>query len=79
MDEILVKNGLKLRLVSTDFAEEAFGVVEKNREHLERWLPWVHTTITVANEWEYFETSARRHKEGKCMEMGVFLVDETCR
>lgn len=72
MDEILVSDNLKLRLVDVGFASEAFAVVEKNRKCLEKWLPWVSQTTSVNDELEYFEGSLQRNREGKCMEMGIF-------
>ena len=37
----------ELRLLEERHAEELFALIERNREHLGRWIPWVpqHTTV----------------------------------
>ncbi len=49
----------ELRLVSTADARELFGVVDANRAHLRRWLPWVDST-TSASDLEVFLKTAQK-------------------
>lgn len=36
-----------MRMVTPDDAAELFGVIEKNREHLKKWMPWVDHNIKL--------------------------------
>lgn len=45
---IPVDNGLVLRQIETQDAEELFAVADRNREHLREWLPWLDHTKEVA-------------------------------
>lgn len=40
----VIDDELSLRLLEPCHAEEVFAVVDANRAHLSRWLPWVDTT-----------------------------------
>lgn len=40
----IVDDDLSLRLFEPQHAEEIFVVVDANRQHLSRWLPWADTT-----------------------------------
>lgn len=73
MNEILVDKDLKLQLVGLDqeFANEAYKVVDRNRELLQEWLPWAKMTKCSDDELDYFRNSLQRFKEGKCMEMCI--------
>ena len=37
----------ELRLLEERHAEELTNLIDRNREHLRAWLPWVDTTRTV--------------------------------
>ena len=65
--EIIKDGDLELRRVKPtfDLAKEVFSIVERNREYLGRWLPWVERVKNVEdqydglngvykNEWSYF-------------------------
>ncbi len=42
-----LRDGFELRLLEERHADELFAAVDRNREHLRRWLPWVDATKTV--------------------------------
>ncbi len=46
MFEAHIDDDLMLRTLSEDDAEELFGVVDANREHLREWLPWLDDNTT---------------------------------
>ena len=45
MNPIQIKNDAYLRLLETKDAQELFEAVDRNRERLTRWMPWVATTL----------------------------------
>ncbi len=45
--ELRLDQDLALRLVQPDDAEELFGLVDANRQHLRQWLAWVDRTTKV--------------------------------
>src|SRR5690606_12786019 len=45
----IVDGDLSLRLFEPQHAEEVFVVVDANRGHLARWLPWADTTTEPAH------------------------------
>jgi ribosomal-protein-serine acetyltransferase len=52
-----VDDRLVLRLPQEWFAQEIFDVVEANREHIARWLPWTDKTTEVAHTRAWIKTS----------------------
>src|ERR1700686_3196377 len=41
-----LREDFELRLLEEHHASEVFAAVERNREHLRQWLPWVDATRT---------------------------------
>ena len=50
-----------LRLISHNDAERLFTTVEKNREFLREWLPWVDETNTVEDINTFIRTSLKQY------------------
>lgn len=58
-----IDDDLILHQPQVDFAEELFALVNTNRTHLEKWLPWVKETKT-ADDSRQFLKEARRFNQG---------------
>jgi ribosomal-protein-serine acetyltransferase len=52
--------GAWLRLLEEADAEELFALTDRNRAHLERWLPWVPATRTAHDTLEFIRTTRRQ-------------------
>jgi ribosomal-protein-serine acetyltransferase len=52
--------GCSLRLFEEADAEELFGLIDENREHLGPWLPWVEGTRDPAATLEFIRTTRRQ-------------------
>src|SRR4051794_16981878 len=50
----------ELRLVETRHCEDVFAMVEKNRAHLRRWMPWVDGSKTVEDVRKWQATAAEQ-------------------
>ena len=42
-----LRDGFEIRLLEERHADEMFAAVDRNREHLRQWLPWVDATKTA--------------------------------
>jgi ribosomal-protein-serine acetyltransferase len=49
MQTIRIDDESELRTYEEEHAEEVFAVVDRNREYLREWLPWVDNTVSVEN------------------------------
>lgn len=48
-----VAPGIEMRQFEPRDAEAVFAVVERNREHLRQWLPWVDRTRSAEDIWQF--------------------------
>ncbi|MDP7002393.1 MAG: GNAT family protein [Candidatus Thalassarchaeaceae archaeon] len=48
--ELLVEDGIELRIALEENAEELFLLIEANREYLREWLPWLDDVNSVNDE-----------------------------
>ncbi len=56
MFPITVQPSVTLRLFTAADAEPMFRLIDRNREHLRRWLPWVDATTSPADFASWVET-----------------------
>jgi ribosomal-protein-serine acetyltransferase len=54
-------------------AEEIFSSVERNREHLRRFLPWVDSTHGVQNVRNFLADAIEAYERGEEMHGGIFV------
>ena len=55
-----VTDELQLRVLEVRHAEEIFAVVDRNRVHLRRWLPWVDSDRSPADTRKFCESALRQ-------------------
>jgi ribosomal-protein-serine acetyltransferase len=60
-----IGNNIKLEMYTPFDAEELFNVVEKNRDYLREWLPWVDSTKEVNDIRAFLEKSIKSYSEKK--------------
>jgi ribosomal-protein-serine acetyltransferase len=56
----VLPRGCALRLLEESDAEELFALVDRNRDHLLPWLPWLHGTRDPAATLEFIRTTRRQ-------------------
>ena len=62
--ELLVEQGLELRQIRLDDAEDLFAAVDANREYLREWLPWLDGTNNVDDETSFIASTLEEYGRG---------------
>ncbi|MFW5968756.1 MAG: RimJ/RimL family protein N-acetyltransferase, partial [Persicimonas sp.] len=58
-----IDDDLELRLHEEHHAEEMYALVDKNRAHIGRWLPFVDYTDAVSDTLEFIRGARKRWAE----------------
>lgn len=70
----LVEGVMARRWEITD-ADAVFPVVERNRERLAPWMPWVPQTHSVSDIRAFMRAAHERYLQGTAVDLGVFEGD----
>jgi ribosomal-protein-serine acetyltransferase len=62
----------ELRLLEPRYAEEVFALVDCNREHLRKWMPWVDETKTVGDSIKFIKEGLLRLAEKGSFDAGIW-------
>jgi len=73
MFRCLVADNIEIRLFEERHAEEIFATVERNREHLRRWLPWVDRTRSADDIRAFLENALAGFSRGEELHAGIWL------
>lgn len=66
---------VELRLFEEADVQDLFQLIERNRAHLRRWLPWVDYETSVEDSWSFVKRSAQRYMDNEGFSMGVRYLD----
>lgn len=69
---IPVRENLELRFRTEADAEACFLLVDKNRNYLRQWLPWVDATITVDDTRAYIQSCISNSEKEESFDFGVW-------
>jgi ribosomal-protein-serine acetyltransferase len=69
---IHVDDEIELRLHEPRHAEALFRLVDANREHLRRWLPWVDASMSAEDTRSYIQQMLHALAEGKEYGFAIF-------
>lgn len=67
-----VDDGIELRLLQPQDAEAVFAVVDRNRGHLGRFLPWVDRTHSVEDIGTFFTGAVAAFHRGEELHAGIW-------
>jgi ribosomal-protein-serine acetyltransferase len=70
-----VADGLEIRQLAAAEAETVFAVVDRNREYLRQWLPWVDFTRTAADVTRFIAQAGAQWHSGLGPNAGIWLED----
>lgn len=70
--ELKINEKLSLKERQTEDAQELFDLVDKNRERLRVYMPWIDSTLSVKDTEEYILKNIEKHKEvGNVYDFGI--------
>jgi len=64
-------DGRTLRQLEDADAEELFGLIDANREHLANWMPFVGQTRTVADSLAFIRAARRQWEENRGVQLAI--------
>lgn len=75
MFRALIRDSLELRLLETQQAEVVFALVDRDRQYLRTWLPWVDATISSANTLYFIRSAQSQYADGDGFHAGIWWQD----
>ena len=70
---LLVCNSmLELRSFHIEMADDLFALVEKNREHLQKWLTWVPHNKSPSDSLSFFRDGPKSVEQDQAFRGGIF-------
>lgn len=73
---ITVRDGLELRRRSESDAEAVFQVIDKNRNYLKQWLPWLDDSKTVDDLRKYIRSDAMEFEKKEGCDFGIWYAGQ---
>jgi ribosomal-protein-serine acetyltransferase len=74
--EAVVDKGLVLRLLEPRHAQALFDLIERSRDHLGYWFPWVEETRAVEASRAFIQESLEQFARGDGFQLGIWLDSE---
>lgn len=74
--EIQINEKLFLKMRNAEDVEATFLLIDKNREHLKPWLPWVDTTLTTEDTKKYLEGELEKFEKKTAADFGILYEGE---
>jgi len=69
-------NDIQLSLSIPQYADELYKLVDKNRDFLKQWLPWVETATKPSDTKKFIETQLSRFQRGEALHVTIFHGDK---
>src|SRR5438045_1733638 len=67
-----ISAAIELALLRSEHAVELFTVIERNRQHLRRWLPWLDSVKTVDDEAAFLRLCEEQLANNIAFNCGIF-------
>ncbi|MEX0799345.1 MAG: GNAT family protein [Bacteriovoracaceae bacterium] len=71
-----LNNGLTLKKLETRAGKAVFELVDKNRDHLRQWLPWVDSTKKEEDSLAFIESTLQQFERNKSLQCGIWFKGE---
>ena len=72
---IIIDENVQLELIARKHANELYDAVDKNREHLSEFLPWVSKMQSLADFQQYIENCEALYEQKKEISFAILLDD----
>jgi ribosomal-protein-serine acetyltransferase len=76
MFALRIRDDCELKLVEERHARAIFACVDKHRDSLRQWLPWVDASVSVDFTRNFIRTSLARFAEECSLQAGVWVGEE---
>jgi ribosomal-protein-serine acetyltransferase len=73
MFQRVVAEGIEIRQFSPEEAETVFAVVDRNREYLRQWLPWVDLSQSVDDIRQFTQRVGQQFEAGQGPNAGIWI------
>jgi ribosomal-protein-serine acetyltransferase len=73
MFRMSIDKGLDLALLEHRHAGMLFALIDENREHLRRWLPWVDHTRSVSDSASFVQGALEQFARSQSLHAGIFF------
>jgi ribosomal-protein-serine acetyltransferase len=67
-----VDDEIELRLLDESHAESLFALVDRHREYLRRWLPWLDSNMCVEDTMHFILSDRANYESGRCFNTGIW-------
>lgn len=67
-----LNNEIKLSLSISQYAGELFNLIDRNRDFLKQWLPWLDTVTKPSDTKDFIETQLLRFQQGEALHVTIF-------
>jgi ribosomal-protein-serine acetyltransferase len=74
--ELKVSNDVTLRNLRMEDVLDLFDLVDRSREYLGEWLPWVKNTVDIDSELSFIRNSIQRMEFGIGIDMGIWFREQ---
>ncbi len=78
MFRAFVRDDVYLQLLEERHAAQVFALVDREREYLRRWLPWVDATQTVDDSLSFIRSSLEQFTSGRGFVAGIWREERLC-
>lgn len=65
--------GARLQLLQTHHAEELFELIERNRDRLRVWLPWLDDNTSIEDSKEFISHGLEKFRDAAGLHAGIWL------
>ncbi|MFA6110168.1 MAG: GNAT family protein [Candidatus Latescibacterota bacterium] len=72
MQRLVVDRHLELRLLQAAEAPLLAALVDRSRDHLRAWLPWVDASLSTCDSLAFIEATRERHANREAWESGIW-------
>ena len=69
---IRIDEDTELRLHQESYAQELFDLIDRNRQYLREWLPWLDFETSIEDTREYIESTFRQFGNNEGFQMGIW-------
>lgn len=73
-----IHDGVFLRLLEERHAAEVFSLVDRDRDYLREWLPWVDTTETIEDTLSFIRSTLEQFASQKGFAAGIWKEQQFC-